>query len=112
MTPSITSRQAHGMARILLLLFGGFVVAAKLSDRLAVMAMSPENARNQAFIGTDFSSFYGASLLALDGHAASVYDVALHRAAQVCALGPFADYYQLFYPPMFLLVVLPLGLLP
>ncbi|WP_406853950.1 glycosyltransferase family 87 protein [Alsobacter sp. KACC 23698] len=108
---ALTARQALWIARSFVLLVGGTVVSAKLMDRMAVMAL-PLGLRNQAFIGTDFSSFYGASLLILDGRPASVYDVALHKAAQVCALGPLADYYQFFYPPMFLLAVAPLGLLP
>lgn len=64
-------------------------------------------------LGTDFLSFWTASRLALGGPAASAYDPAAHAAAQQ-ALFPTAQpgYYAFFYPPVFLLLCLPLGFLP
>ena len=64
-------------------------------------------------IGADFVSFWTASHFAIDGHAALAYDPIAHVALQR-ALFP-ADkpgYYAFFYPPVFLLICLPIALLP
>lgn len=63
-------------------------------------------------IGTDFSSFWTASRLALEGHPAAAYDVAAHHAAQTKLFGREVRYYAFFYPPVFLLICLPLAILP
>lgn len=64
-------------------------------------------------VGTDFISFWTASQLALSGQAAAPYDLALHAKAQKELLpAGQAGYYAFFYPPMFLLLCLPLALLP
>ena len=63
-------------------------------------------------LGTDFASFWTASQMTLAGHAAQVYDPALHHAAQVKMFGPRVDDYAFFYPPLFLTICLPLALLP
>ena len=64
-------------------------------------------------LGTDFLSFWAASKLALAGHPASVYQPAVHAAAQRAVFGG-ADvgYAAFFYPPVFLLICLPLAVLP
>nr|WP_321986620.1 glycosyltransferase family 87 protein [uncultured Lichenicoccus sp.] len=64
-------------------------------------------------VGTDFVSFWTAARLALQGHPSSAYDPALHAMAQR-ALFPHAapGYFAFFYPPTFLLLCLPLALLP
>ena len=64
-------------------------------------------------IGTDFISFWTASGIALSGHPAKVYDVAVQFAAQRAAFGGAPlNYTAFFYPPVFLLICLPLALLP
>jgi hypothetical protein len=63
-------------------------------------------------LGTDFLSFYAASRLALAGHPAAVYDVAAHRAAEIAVFGRDVGYAAFFYPPLFLLICLPLATLP
>lgn len=67
--------------------------------------------RNGEVLGTDFVSFWTAAQLALGTGAGSVYDVAAHHAAQRQAFGDEVGYTAFFYPPPFLLVLLPLGLL-
>ncbi len=64
-------------------------------------------------IGTDFVSFWTASRVALSGHFADAYDIDLHWAAQK-SLFPESSmgYEAFFYPPVFLLICLPLGFLP
>jgi hypothetical protein len=63
-------------------------------------------------LGTDFLSFFAASALTLQGRAADAYDVAAHWAAQKALFGPTVGYSAFFYPPPYLLVCLPLALLP
>lgn len=63
-------------------------------------------------IGTDFIAFWTASQIALSGSPAKVYDVATHLAAQRAAFGGSSLHLEPFlYPPVFLLVCLPLALL-
>ncbi|GJD96876.1 glycosyltransferase family 87 protein [Methylobacterium iners] len=64
-------------------------------------------------LGTDFASFWTASHLALSGYPAAAYDAVAHAASQN-ALFPQErlGYYAFFYPPVFLLLCLPLALLP
>lgn len=64
-------------------------------------------------LGTDFSSFYSASRLALDGQAHLAYDFAAQFEAEKVALGPkLLDFYSFSYPPTFILFLMPLGALP
>jgi alpha-1,2-mannosyltransferase len=64
-------------------------------------------------LGTDFLSFWAASKLALAGHAGQAYDPAVHAAVQRAAFpGTDVGYAAFFYPPVFLLICLPLAALP
>jgi hypothetical protein len=68
--------------------------------------------RNGKPIGTDFSSFYTAGALALEGKALDSYTAATHYARQQQLFGSDTPYYAWFYPPIFLLVAAPLATLP
>lgn len=64
-------------------------------------------------LGTDFLSFWSASRLSLGGHPAWVYDVARHwRMERSVFPASKLGYEAFFYPPTYLLVCLPLALLP
>lgn len=63
-------------------------------------------------VGTDFSSFYAAGSLALEGHAAAAYDFALHHARERQIFGAATPYYAWLYPPIFFLIAAPLAWLP
>jgi alpha-1,2-mannosyltransferase len=63
-------------------------------------------------LGTDFVSFWTASQIALGGHPANVYDIAIHQAAQSALFPQSEGYVAFFYPPAFLLICLPLAMLP
>jgi hypothetical protein len=64
-------------------------------------------------IGADFISFWTASKLALSGAPAQVYDVHVHWAAERALFdGAPLNYTAFFYPPVYLLICLPLALLP
>src|ERR1700682_947723 len=68
--------------------------------------------RNGKPLGTDFSSFYAAGSLVLDGRASDVYDMATHYAREQQMFGAATPYYGWLYPPIFLLVATPLALMP
>jgi hypothetical protein len=68
--------------------------------------------RNGKPLGTDFSSFYAAGSLALEGHAAAAYDFTLHHAREQQVFGAATPYYAWLYPPLFFLIAAPLALLP
>lgn len=63
-------------------------------------------------LGTDFLSFYAAAQLALAGLPALAWDPAAHAAAETAVFGRDLGYWAFFYPPPFLALVTPLGLLP
>jgi hypothetical protein len=67
-------------------------------------------------LATDFVSFWTAAKLVLDGAPGSAWNPIVHAAAERASFGPetgyAADYYAFFYPPPFLLICLPLALLP
>jgi len=89
-----------------MLLLGQAVVAASVlfGDGLLDRAGNP--------VGTDFSSFWTASRLALSGTPLLAWDPAAHHAAQRALFGAEVPYFAFFYPPPFLLACLPLALLP
>jgi glycosyl transferase family 87 len=62
-------------------------------------------------LAPDFLSFWAAGHLVVNGDAASAYDTARHHAVEVRAL-PKAAFLPFGYPPPFLLVLLPFGMLP
>ena len=64
-------------------------------------------------LGTDFLAFWSAAKVALTGPAAAVYDAARLAPIQSAAFGGADVGYAPFpYPPTFLLLCLPFGLLP
>jgi len=62
-------------------------------------------------IGTDFSSFWSAGVMALAGHAPQSYDWSAHSEILRQWIGT-KDYYPWSYPPVFLLVSAALATLP
>ena len=101
----LTLSRARGYSLILLLLYaiavvGGIALSSGFVDR------------NGKPIGTDFSSFYAAGSLVLEGRASDVYDMATHYAREQQIFGAATPYYGWLYPPIFLLVAAPLALMP
>jgi alpha-1,2-mannosyltransferase len=100
----LTAERARGYSLILLAVYAIAMVGwIALSDGLID--------RNGKPLGTDFSSFYAAGSLVLDGRAADVYDMAMHYAHEQQIFGAATPYYGWLYPPIFLLVATPLALL-
>jgi hypothetical protein len=68
---------------------------------------------NGVRIATDFVNVWAGGRQVLDGSPAAVYDVLIHKEAEVAAVGhPFAGEYPWIYPPTFLFVATLLALLP
>ena len=64
-------------------------------------------------LGTDFTSFYAASSLVLQGNPHLAYDFSSHFAAEKAAVGEQLNlYYSFSYPPTFLLLLAPFAKLP
>ncbi len=63
-------------------------------------------------VGTDFVSFYTASLGTHAGQPVRAYDPDLHHAAEQALFGEKTPFYAFFYPPIFLLITYPLGFFP
>lgn len=59
----------------------------------------------------DFLSYWAAAVLTVGGSPADAYDVVLHHAAQQNAF-PFDTRLPFAYPPPYLLLLVPLGMLP
>ncbi len=63
-------------------------------------------------LGTDFLAFWSASRLALSGNPGAAYDLGRILAAERAAMPVDPGLSSFLYPPPFLLVCLPLGLVP
>lgn len=63
-------------------------------------------------LGTDFSSFYAAGTLLLDGQPTAPFDQALHYARQQVLFGEATPYYGWLYPPFFLFLAGAFALMP
>jgi hypothetical protein len=101
----LTSERARAYGWMLL---GAAVVMLAAWIALSSSGLDP---RGRA-LGADFASFWSAARLTLSGMPASAYDVAAHHAEETSIFGRDTGYAAFFYPPIFLLICAPLGLLP
>lgn len=101
--------RATAWCRVIAAVMGVFVAIAVVWSLVAASGRLDPMGRP---LGTDFISFYSASDLALGGRPADAYRIQQHQAAQQRLVGPIEDYYAFFYPPIYLLIMLPLALLP
>src|ERR1700761_2158821 len=62
--------------------------------------------------GDDFVNYWSGPYLALHGRAIEVYNFAAFHAFERSITGPSLDYYHYSYPPVLLLLMLPLALVP
>src|SRR6201996_5901075 len=62
--------------------------------------------------GDDFVNYWSGPFLALHGRAGEVYDFAAFHAFERSITGPDLDFYHYSYPPVLLLLMLPLALIP
>src|SRR5437764_8713229 len=101
----LTPARAYGYSIILLSVYAIAIVGT--------MALSKGFVDyNGKPIGTDFSSFYAAGALALEGKAAAAYNMTLHYAREQQVFGASTPYFGWLYPPTFFVLASPLALLP
>jgi len=80
---------------------------------LAYVARDPEQVGSAGMTIPDFTAFWAAGRLALDGIPALAYDWQAHRAVEVAALGhDYVGWMPWHYPPPFQLVMAPFAALP
>ena len=102
----LTDKRARGYARALF-----WVNLAVLIGWIALSSGGLDPLHKP--LGTDFLSFYAASKLALAGHPELVYNITDHSAAERAVFGGAQlRYAAFFYPPLYLLICLPLALVP
>lgn len=90
-----------------------FVAAYVLTYILWISAMHGMVDREGTALGADFVNSWAGSYLALSGHPQQVYDLAKIHAAERTAVGERdVNLVGWYYPPTFLLAVLPLALVP
>jgi len=62
--------------------------------------------------GDDFVNYWSAAFLAAHGRAAEIYDFAAFHLFEQSVTGPDIGFYHYSYPPLLLLLTLPLALVP
>jgi len=86
------------------------ILAVLLFIRVTLWLIKPQGTDP---IAADFVCYWAAAGFAAAGHAASAYDPAAMSAAEHAALNMQPDgFFGFYYPPGFLLLILPLALLP
>ncbi|MEA1834463.1 glycosyltransferase family 87 protein [Methylobacterium durans] len=90
------------------------LVPLTLVIAFGLLGTGPVPARNWLgeLLGYDFSQVWLAGRAALEGRAATPYDLQAHLAAQAAVFGADADRFAWHYPPVFLLPAALLGLMP
>jgi alpha-1,2-mannosyltransferase len=104
---------AHWLDRRRLLLYTAAIFAVYVALGLLFLSRFPHGVDAQGHsVRPDFVVFWAASRLALSGHAADAYNPALIGAVEHQALPQMQAMGEWVYPPTFLLLALPLALLP
>ncbi len=102
---SLDHRRLMAYCAVLLAIeVGGFLFLVAGTHGLIVPLGAPTS--------TDFVSFYAAGSLVDAGTPELVYDQAAHSAAEERATEPGVEYRFFYYPPVFLLLCVPLARLP
>lgn len=107
-------REFPWLTRRRLFFYSGVVLLAYVAASIAQLATSHHLiAPSGAPIVGDFVNQYAASIFAIHGHPALVYNLHRQHLQQISVLrGASTDLWAFEYPPMYLLMVLPLSLLP
>jgi hypothetical protein len=99
----LTSDRAASLARLLALVLFCTLAGAGLLIFMSYTAEKP--------MALDFDAFWAAARLAVQGHAVQAYDNVAIEATERAATDMAPGYLAFYYPPSFLLICLPLGLL-
>src|SRR5713101_5765198 len=102
----LTAERVRFYSAVLLLAYLAAAIAQLLTSHQLMF-------KSGASVGGDFVNPYAASIAALKGDPASVYDIHRQHLQEAAVMGG-NDFGVLgfHYPPMFLLIVLPLSMLP
>ena len=103
--PLLTIQRATFYSGVLLLAYLAAAIAQLITSHHLIF-------KSGARIGGDFVSSYAASLAVLKGDSASVYNLHLQHLREAEVVGKDFGVLGFYYPPMFLLIVLPLSMLP
>lgn len=110
---SIATRYDHLVTAARLRAYGLALLFAYAIAIAAFLLLSTDGMdRNGIPLGADFVQFHAAARLALDERLLAVFSLADVQAMARSMFPGIQDLFLWFYPPTFLLVVLPLGLLP
>lgn len=106
--PWLTGRRAHGY--LVLLALASMASLVVLAATGIGQSLSDPGRRP---IAIDYAAFWGAGRLAIQHVPASAYDgTAIHAAELQGSRLPTGELYPFLYPPVFLLLCVPLALLP
>ena len=94
--------RARAVGHVLLVAQVALLLVAIAGTHGLIVATGPSS--------TDYVSFYAAGRLAAQGNAALAYDRAAHYALEQMITEPGIDHKFFFYPPVFLLLCVPLSL--
>jgi hypothetical protein len=91
-------------------LYAAMLAAAMALFLAGIAVLSLRHGGTKPF-ALDFSAFWAAAHLAAAGHPARAYDNAIIEATERAATNMPPGYLAFYYPPIFLLLILPLGYL-
>jgi hypothetical protein len=103
----LTAERARAWGVLVALMIA--IQAASLYWRLLASALADSQGRPEPI---DFDAFWSGAHLAVHGHGALAYDLAAIRAEETLGAQPARGFLPYLYPPIFLMLCLPLGVLP
>jgi alpha-1,2-mannosyltransferase len=106
-------RDPTWLTRSRILFYSGVLMLAYVVAAIAQMLHSHHMIlKSGSGIGGDFVNIYAASIAALRGDPAAVYNIHLQHVQEAAVMGTDFGVLGFHYPPMYLLMVLPLSMLP
>ena len=99
------------LLRVVALIWIGLAASNYLTDLLEQTKDGLSNGLGRPF-GDDFVNYWSGAFLALHGRAAEVYDFAAFHAFEQSVTVLSLKYYHYSYPPVLLLLTLPLAFIP
>jgi hypothetical protein len=97
--------------RLIAWLWVALAAVAWLIDLLRQTREGLSNGLGRPF-GDDFVNYWSGAFLAFHGRVAEVYDFAAFHAFEQAVTAPSIQYYHYSYPPVLLLLTLPLAVIP
>ena len=89
--------------------FYGWVIALLIGALVAFIGAATAIHASARPVALDFAAFWAAAHLAVSGHAAAAYDNTVIEATERAVADMAPGYLAFYYPPCFLLLILPIG---